>query len=224
MTDLTTSPGESAPETISPELALVTPELRERARALLPDRPWEALAPPSAELPDPIPSRPVLSPAPDLTPGTVGPPAKRARHRIPRALLAPAVVALVFAAIAWASEQTPDTSFLQSSPGDSRVPTPVAAPPVPSGGYVFGDGALVADAQGAKVTLTLWRGCASGSGTHWMPVVAGRFVYTGPARERPNVYLSVEGRFADLETATLTMRLRGARCALGTRTVTARLS
>ena len=36
----------SEPEPISPELALVAPELAAAARAALPDRPWEAFAPP----------------------------------------------------------------------------------------------------------------------------------------------------------------------------------
>ena len=47
----------SAPEPISPELALVSPELAAAARRALPDRPWEAFAPP----------RPVAPPALRLT-------------------------------------------------------------------------------------------------------------------------------------------------------------
>ena len=35
-----------ANEPVSPELALVSPELAAQARAALPDRPWEAFAPP----------------------------------------------------------------------------------------------------------------------------------------------------------------------------------
>lgn len=37
---------DSTLEILSPELALVSPELGERARAALPDRPWELFAPP----------------------------------------------------------------------------------------------------------------------------------------------------------------------------------
>jgi hypothetical protein len=36
---------------ISPELVLVCPELAERARAALPDRPWEAFLPPPSSVP-----------------------------------------------------------------------------------------------------------------------------------------------------------------------------
>ena len=41
----------AALEPLSPELVLVSPELREQALAALPDRPWEAFAPPPARVP-----------------------------------------------------------------------------------------------------------------------------------------------------------------------------
>jgi hypothetical protein len=49
---------------ISPELALVTPDLAERARALLPDRPWERFLPPG-----PLEIVPIGGPPGAATPG-----------------------------------------------------------------------------------------------------------------------------------------------------------
>src|SRR5262245_29500236 len=47
----------SVGEPLSPELALVSPELAERARALLSDRPWEQFAPPRPPEPERPPQR-----------------------------------------------------------------------------------------------------------------------------------------------------------------------
>lgn len=70
-------------EPISPELALVDPELRAKARAGLQERPWEAFAPPARVHAPParLPTRPVRVPAP---PAPVGvPPTPVAAPRAP---------------------------------------------------------------------------------------------------------------------------------------------
>jgi hypothetical protein len=67
----------SGPEPISPELALVSQELAEEARRALPDRPWEAFAPPRPAEPASQLRRAV--PATEPTP-----PGPRAAGRPPR--------------------------------------------------------------------------------------------------------------------------------------------
>jgi hypothetical protein len=80
----------SAGEQLSPELVLVTPELGERARALLPDRPWEAFAPPrSPEPPAPrargvAPATPIAL-APILRPPVLAAPSAAQPARAPSA-------------------------------------------------------------------------------------------------------------------------------------------
>ena len=66
------------PEPISPELALVSPELAAEARRALPDRPWETFAPPRAPAPVEPPSL-RLTPLPATQEPS---PAERPRRRV----------------------------------------------------------------------------------------------------------------------------------------------
>jgi hypothetical protein len=126
------------------------------------------------------------------------------------------------------SKPAPPTTAGPSSSGTAnRRPTAkarVRRAPLASGGYVFGRGALVADPRGKTVTLTLWRGCASGAGTPALPVAGGRFSYDGASRGKKKVRLSVSGRFVNASTARVRIVLRGPGCAKQPTTVVARLS
>jgi hypothetical protein len=152
--------------------------------------------------------------APERPPRAGARPHVAPARRFARALVGPAIVALALAAIAWASEQTPDVT-VQGSPSATSDPVAGAAseaPPVPSGGYVFAGGALVADAQAKTLTLTLWKGCGTRAATRAMPVVDGRFHFTGSAAGQPSVRLRVVGRFITTDRARATIVRSGPGC------------
>jgi hypothetical protein len=84
-------------EPISPELALVSPELAAEARSALPDRPWEAFAPPRPPVPAPVES-PALRRAELPAAAAAEPPAaERPRRRLvtPSRLVTAAAVGLL---------------------------------------------------------------------------------------------------------------------------------
>ena len=141
------------PEPISPELALVSPELAAEARRALPDRPWERFAPPRPAAPAPLPAaaavpveRPVLRTAPLPASLPVPPAVDRRRRRIvtPSRVVTAAVVALLLV-----------TSFLPPRDAPRLVagdPFPVlppaaATPPSFSVQASGGDGCVSAGGQ-----------------------------------------------------------------------------
>jgi hypothetical protein len=105
----------SGAEPISPELALVSPELAAEARRTLPDRPWEAFAPPRPAAPV---EQPVLrlAPLPVAVPEPA--PAERPRRRVvtPSRVVTAALLGLLVV-----------TGFLPPR----NAPRLVAADPVP---------------------------------------------------------------------------------------------
>jgi hypothetical protein len=83
---------------ISPELALVCPELAEEARAALPDRPWEAFLPvlrPAAHRPPP------LVPAAPAEPGWPG----RLAAALPMLLLVVFTAVIVVGTLPWLGDR-----------------------------------------------------------------------------------------------------------------------
>jgi len=101
---------------ISPELVLVCPEIAERARAALPDRPWEAF----------IPSMPS---APRLPSQTVGSPVagrswpERLAAALPTVLLAGFVALIVVGSLPWLGDRP------TLGPPDRVPPAPVVNTP-----------------------------------------------------------------------------------------------
>ena len=121
----------AVPEPISPELALVSPELAAIARAGLPDRPWEAFFQPVAEG---APLRPPAAVVPVVvapTPSRVAPAelehAGRRRPRIPVGLL----LLVAFAGLLVAGSVLPvrDAPTLGPPPARANGLTTPTAPP-----------------------------------------------------------------------------------------------
>jgi len=102
-------------EPISPELALVSPELAAEARRTLPDRPWEAFAPPR-------PSAPLERPPLRLAPLRIAAPEPHRPERPRRRIVTPSrvVTAALLGLLAV-------TSFLPPR----NAPRLVAADPLP---------------------------------------------------------------------------------------------
>ena len=102
---------------ISPELVLVCPELAERARAALPDRPWEAFLPR-------LPSQPAAWSAPHVaTPE--GWSVTRVLSLVPAALLAGFVAVVIAGSLPWLGER-PTLGPPQQTP----VPCPASTLPM----------------------------------------------------------------------------------------------
>lgn len=129
---------------ISPELALVSPDLAQRARAELPDRPWEAFLPagPVTVLRLSMPVA-LVRPAPEVVvqPGPVR--RRRRRRRVPvGGVVLAAFAALLIAGSVLPPRDAPTLSPLSakaSVPGSTSptqttapTPTPPAAPAVTS--------------------------------------------------------------------------------------------
>jgi hypothetical protein len=81
-------------EPLSPELVLVSPQLRLKALNALPDRPWEAFLPPSREEPSPVRAAAGSRETRPAAPVRDAHPARRPRRRPLRGIL-PVAVALV---------------------------------------------------------------------------------------------------------------------------------
>jgi hypothetical protein len=126
----------SLPEPISPELALVAPDVADAARAALPDRPWEAFAPPR-----PVPRlRLAPSPGPEPAPATAVVPGAPRRRRLVtsgRLLTAAAVVLLATSflpnrnaprLVAEAAPAPPRRAFFATGPLPATAPTAACSP------------------------------------------------------------------------------------------------
>jgi hypothetical protein len=123
---------------ISPELVLVSPELAERARAELPDRPWEALLPalrPAVYRPPPL--------RPEAQAATSWP--GRLIAAVPMILIAVFTVVIVVGTLPWLTDRptlgpvepspkppTATTSLLPTftviNPHEERIPRHVVTP------------------------------------------------------------------------------------------------
>jgi hypothetical protein len=206
------------PEPISPELALVSDELGTRARAELPERPWELFAG-APEQPLPLPA--------------AAPPAgvsRRMRLRLLRnsAFLLPVAAAGVVSAVLWfgadrPSSPAPAAAVPPARPAADGNGTPIWG--VQGGGYVFDDGLLQVAGDGASVrALRFTRGCARGGVVDGPVPLRGRlFRFAAPLRGSAT-RVTVTGVFFTPSAATLLIDLRGGECGSQTMRRTARLS
>jgi hypothetical protein len=144
---------DQAPEAISPELALVCPELAAAARASLPDRPWEVFAPP------PPRERPALrlvsSPATAApAPAPLAPAPRRTVRRpaLGTALGVLAAAGLVVTGLLPARDAP--TLRRTTTPLPRPAPqAPAKAPLIPPGAYeVNGGGTLLVVGGGTTLT------------------------------------------------------------------------
>jgi hypothetical protein len=148
-------------EPLSPELALVSPELAERARATLPERPWEAFLPDPAPPAPPAPPPPSPAaeeqlrrpPVPDAAPAArreapaPPPAAPRPRRRVPITPFVLAGLAVVVTVAGYLPAS--DAPVLIATPPNR--PAPPDSRPLP-GTYV--DGQVVRLQVAADGTLT----------------------------------------------------------------------
>ena len=122
-------------EPLSPELVLVSPQLRLKALNALPERPWEAFLPPLREEPSPVGAPAEIR---ETRPAPVrgAHPARRRRSRLPRGIL-PVAVALVAAfglakVLPGPSEPRPGQQAGRSAPIAAEAPSSTSAAPVPT--------------------------------------------------------------------------------------------
>jgi hypothetical protein len=156
-------------EPLSPELALVSPELAEAARAALPERPWEAFLPGPAPPPPPAPPAPPASPPPAPAPAAEEqlrrPPVPDAAPAAPREAPAPPPVAprrrrrvpITPFILAGLAVVVTVAGYLPASDAPVLISTPPNRPAPPNGRPVPGtyvDGQAVRLQVAADGTLT----------------------------------------------------------------------
>jgi hypothetical protein len=130
-------PGEGTPlrEPLSPELVLVSPQLRLKALNALPERPWEAFLPPPREEPSPVGAAAEI---PESRPAPVRGvhPAPRRRRRLLRDLLPVAVALVAGFAFAKVLSSPSEPRFVQpagrSAPVAAQAPSSTSAASVPT--------------------------------------------------------------------------------------------
>jgi hypothetical protein len=109
-------------EPISPELALVDPELRRRALACLPDPPWMAFALPAATKRDAVPA-----PAPQPKP----------RRRAGRLAIAAILIAVVVAALLAVELTRPAPAVEEVPAGEAAADAPVRSAAASRGSHLL---------------------------------------------------------------------------------------
>jgi len=213
-------PTRPEPEPISPELALVSDEIGARARAELPERPWElfAGAPEHA------------SPPQDAAPAADAGVSRRVPLRLLRnsAFLLPVAAAGVVSAVLWFGSDRPSSPAPAAAVPPTQAVADVNGAPiwgVQDGGYVFDDGLLQVAGDGASVrALRFTRGCAKGGVVDGPVPLRGRlFRFAAPLRGSA-ARVTVTGVFFTPNAATLLIDLRGGACGAQTMRRTARLS
>jgi hypothetical protein len=122
-------------EPLSPELVLVSPQLRLKALNALPERPWEAVLPPSPEEPSPVGAAVEIRETRSAPVRGAHPARRRRRRLLPGTLLV--AVALV-AAVALAKvlpgsfEPRPGRPAGRSAPVAAEAPSSTSAAPLPT--------------------------------------------------------------------------------------------
>jgi hypothetical protein len=224
---------------LSPELALVSPELAHAARMLLPDRPWELFAPPvplepaadTSTVPLPVSVRPVPAAAPAAVPLVLEPlvapvpTVRRRRFRRPStgALVWGALGALVlFSSLPIVID---GPSLGGAAPADNPPPSGQSSGGVTPhpGAYVGDQVRLVVGADARTIVSRTVNGlCGSRATVGDIPVAPdGQFAATrndGAAR------VSVQGRFRSPELGALKLRVVRASCDSRPRSFTVRIS
>ena len=233
-------------ERISPELALVDPELAASARRLLrpPPSVFRPRAPALSAVADPFPeATPARSEqiSPELA--LVDPElAASARRLLPQPALvlvsrAPAVVAPPAArggilglrpAVAGCAAFAAGLALIGGAQRGEPLPSPPGFAPVAGGGYVAGSGLRfeVASASRTVTRLTVSLACA---GRVKLPSLRLQrdlsFAYRGPARgSHGAATLALRGRFTTESSATVVVRELGPGCAAATTRYVAALS
>ena len=212
---------ERALKPLSPELALVSPELAEEARAKLPERPWEKFTQlPEAE----AASRRDGAAGPAARPGSpAAAPRSPPRRRLPRVPVSTLVLIglTVFMAITGALPAR-DAPSLLPAPPKAKPAGPRAAGPAPLvAGAIYVEGDPAAAPRRPRRTHAHWhdRGAARarrGASPSGPPSARdGSFRGTVKGSRREGGTGSVIGRFGPRTTASGVIRVRRAACDSG---------
>jgi hypothetical protein len=199
---------------ISPELALVSEELRERARAELPERPWEHFGRVGERFSiDPRAKDGVVSRSP-------------LRHLRHFAFAIPVGAAGVVAAVLWVGTNH-SSSPPPAAPANRLGALPGVGPvgAVHAGGYVFDGGVLQVGKNGTTVeALSFTRGCAKGGIVKGPVPLRGHLFRFSRRLAGKQMRVVVTGVFFRPTQATLLIDLRGGACGSQALRETARLS
>jgi hypothetical protein len=217
---------------LSPELVLVSPELRVTALAALPERPWEVFLPPppppeTLVVPKP---RPVVVEAPILPPvAAQAPKSNRARYvALLAAGLMAGFVAAQLAQLSGGNSAPVSTVAQPPAPAPTIPPVPSSASiPVARGGYVFGRSGrfLVAGDLSRVRSFQAQVRCAGRISIPAIRLRQSRFGYSDRVRvRRQAVQVKVVGHFLDRDTARGYVRASSRRCDSGKVPFVARLS
>jgi len=237
-------------EPISPELVLVSPQLRLKALAALPERPWESFLPPAPAAPPPSAAAAVAAPIaepPSPTGPTPTPPSPSRDRHLGRGI---SLVALGLLAGLMVAEFAPraagpalETGAETAATVRLRPPAPAPKPthparptqirhaawsrPVAGGGYVFANGGRFRVARNLR-SIDDFRARVACGRTIRVPSVrlrSRRFSYRGRLRVggRP-LRITLLGRFVDRATAHIAVHTRSSGCDSGPLKLVARLS
>jgi hypothetical protein len=231
---------------LSPELVLVSPELRLRALATLPDRPWELFAPPRPAPSPPAPAPETLAQAavtPVVAPVEMHSPVRSRSRRPVMLLLAcliigfvagllvkrPAQPTFIESAAGPAATSAPRTTATTAVSPTAPTPTLAHSAAVAGGGYVFGrEGRFQIGASLRTVRLFHARvRCARSVSVKAIPLTrGGRFAYHARVRGRggAKIRLDVVGRFVRPARASGFVRARAGTCDSGKVRFLAKLS
>jgi hypothetical protein len=220
-------------EPISPELALVSPELADAARALLPERPWERFVPP-ARATEPAVIRSPRSASPELrtvaslprpVDHRVDAPAHPHEHRPPRRVALKAVLSLaaLLGVVHLGAWESGGERLLPADASSAPGQEVQIAAPYPGATYLAPDGTrLTTDAAGAAIE-ELVVSFLCGRERPVLPSIPierdGSFSYRGPATAPSGVDLDVSGRFESGDDVNVMISATGDGCPIDQETL-----
>jgi hypothetical protein len=181
-------PESSSPEPgepLSPELVLVSPQLRLKALNALPERPWEAVLPPSREEPSPVGAAVEIRETRSAPVRGAHPARRRRRRLLPSTLLV--AVALV-AAVALAKvlpgsfEPRPGRPAGRSAPVAAEAPSSTSAAPVPTRTHPAVKSAAATPVKSAAATQAHRANARTGRAETLLAVPRGGYVFGSSGR------------------------------------------